>query len=93
LASFPSGWFHSYSSERLARLRQLQRRLDGHSQTAFPPQNLRLLAVHILGENATELVHIGQAVIDHGGSVEYFRDVVFNYRHSPKLTGSRRSTG
>jgi NAD(P) transhydrogenase len=49
--------------------------------------------VHILGENATELVHIGQAVIDHGGSVEYFRDVVFNYRHSPKLTGSRRSTG
>jgi hypothetical protein len=32
-----------------------------------------------LGENATELVHIGQAVIDHGGSVEYFRDAVFNY--------------
>ena len=45
----------------------------------FHRENLRLLAVHILGENATELVHIGQAVIDHGGTVEYFRDAVFNY--------------
>ena len=40
---------------------------------------LKLLAVHILGEKATELVHIGQGIIDHGGTVEYLRDVVFNY--------------
>jgi hypothetical protein len=31
------------------------------------------------GENVTKLVHIGQAVIDRGGSVDYFRDAVFNY--------------
>src|ERR1035438_2377120 len=39
----------------------------------------KLLAVHILGEGATELVHIGQAVMALGGTVEYFRDAVFNY--------------
>ena len=33
----------------------------------------------MLGQSATELVHIGQALIDHGGSVEYQRDAVFNY--------------
>jgi NAD(P) transhydrogenase len=31
------------------------------------------------GERATETIHIGQAVLFYGGSVEYFRDVVFNY--------------
>jgi NAD(P) transhydrogenase len=33
----------------------------------------------VLGQSATELVHIGQVLIDHGGSVEYLRDAVFNY--------------
>ena len=37
------------------------------------------MAVHILGPSATELIHIGQAVIEHNGSVEYLRDAVFNY--------------
>ena len=45
----------------------------------FNRQDLKLLAVHILGEHATELVHIGQAVIEHDGSIEYLRDAVFNY--------------
>jgi NAD(P) transhydrogenase len=35
--------------------------------------------VHVIGEGATELVHIGQAVIAHGGKVDYFVDNVFNY--------------
>ena len=35
--------------------------------------------MHIFGEAATELIHIGQAVIAHGGQVTYFRDNVFNY--------------
>ena len=35
--------------------------------------------MHILGQSATELIHIGQAVIDHGGTINYLRDVVFNY--------------
>ena len=39
----------------------------------------RLLGVHIVGEGATELVHIGQAVISLGGSLEYFLQSVFNY--------------
>ncbi|MFO0551520.1 MAG: Si-specific NAD(P)(+) transhydrogenase [Polyangiaceae bacterium] len=38
-----------------------------------------LLAVHILGEGASELIHIGQAVLAFGGKVEYFVNTVFNY--------------
>jgi NAD(P) transhydrogenase len=38
-----------------------------------------LLGAHIIGESATELIHIGQAVIAHGGKVDYFKDQVFNY--------------
>lgn len=45
----------------------------------FHRESLKLLGVHILGEGATELIHIGQAVIAHGGDVTYFRDHVFNY--------------
>jgi NAD(P) transhydrogenase len=43
------------------------------------PDNLKLLGVHVFGTNATELVHIGQAVIGCGGTVEYLVDAVFNY--------------
>jgi NAD(P) transhydrogenase len=39
----------------------------------------QLLGVHVLGQSATELVHIGQVLVDHGGSVEYLRDAGFNY--------------
>jgi NAD(P) transhydrogenase len=42
-------------------------------------ENLRLLGVHIFGTNATEMVHIGQAVMGCGGTVEYLVDAVFNY--------------
>jgi NAD(P) transhydrogenase len=35
--------------------------------------------VHALGQRATEIIHIAQAVLFYGGSVEYFRDMVFNY--------------
>ena len=38
-----------------------------------------LLGVHILGEGASELVHIGQAVMAFKGKVEYFINNVFNY--------------
>jgi len=34
---------------------------------------------HVLGQRATEIIHIGQAVFFYGGSVEYFRDMAFNY--------------
>lgn len=39
----------------------------------------RILGVHILGEGATELVHIGQAVLNLGGTLDYFIENVFNY--------------
>ncbi|MBL6081674.1 Si-specific NAD(P)(+) transhydrogenase [Belnapia sp. T18] len=39
----------------------------------------RLLGVHIVGEGATELVHIGQAVLNLGGTLDYFIDNTFNY--------------
>jgi len=39
----------------------------------------RVLGVHIIGEGATELIHIGQAVINLGGTVDYFVDNSFNY--------------
>jgi len=38
-----------------------------------------LLGVHIIGEGASELVHIGQAVMAFNGKVEYFINNVFNY--------------
>ena len=44
-----------------------------------PPRTCKLLGVHIFGTNATELVHIGQAVMGCGGTVEYLVDAVFNY--------------
>ncbi len=45
----------------------------------FDPSSRRLLAVHVIGEGATELVHIGQAVLALGGTVDYFAETVFNY--------------
>jgi NAD(P) transhydrogenase len=35
--------------------------------------------VHIIGEGASELLHIGQAVMSLGGTLDYFIDTVFNY--------------
>lgn len=51
----------------------------GRLKLVFHRETTELLGVHIIGEGATELVHIGQAVIAHGGSVRYFVDHVFNY--------------
>jgi NAD(P) transhydrogenase len=45
----------------------------------FDPASLRLLGAHIIGQQATELIHIAQAVMAFDGTVEYFRDTVFNY--------------
>jgi NAD(P) transhydrogenase len=42
-------------------------------------ESLKLLGVHIFGTSATEMVHIGQAVMGCGGTVEYLVDAVFNY--------------
>jgi NAD(P) transhydrogenase len=39
----------------------------------------RLLGVHCIGPHASELVHLGQAVMSHGGELSYFVEAVFNY--------------
>lgn len=51
----------------------------GRLKLLFDPDSLKLLGVHVIGESATEIVHIGQAVLAFGGTLEYFRDSVFNY--------------
>ncbi|HEY3610872.1 MAG TPA: Si-specific NAD(P)(+) transhydrogenase [Pseudonocardiaceae bacterium] len=43
------------------------------------PEDRSLLGVHVFGTGATELVHIGQAVMGCGGTVDYLVDAVFNY--------------
>jgi len=52
---------------------------DGMLKLIFHRETLQLLGVHIIGERASELIHIGQAVITYGGSIEYFIDNVVNY--------------
>jgi NAD(P) transhydrogenase len=45
----------------------------------FSIETRHLLGVHIVGEGATELVHIGQAVLNLKGTLEYFIENTFNY--------------
>ncbi|HEX6436859.1 MAG TPA: Si-specific NAD(P)(+) transhydrogenase, partial [Candidatus Binatia bacterium] len=51
----------------------------GMLKLLFHSDTRALLGVHIIGEGATELVHIGQAVMALGGKLDYFIDAVFNY--------------
>jgi NAD(P) transhydrogenase len=51
----------------------------GMLKLLFDRNTRKLLGVHILGQRATEIVHIGQAVMAYGGLIDYFRDTVFNY--------------
>lgn len=52
---------------------------EGLLKLLFHLENRRLLGVHIVGEGATELVHIGQAVLAHEGKLDFFVNAVFNY--------------
>ena len=45
----------------------------------FHPHSRRLLGVHAIGTGATEIVHIGQAVMSAGMPIDYFVETVFNY--------------
>jgi len=51
----------------------------GMLKLLFNRNTRKLLGVHAIGQRATEIIHIGQAVLAYGGSIEYFRDTVFNY--------------
>jgi NAD(P) transhydrogenase len=52
---------------------------SGMMKLIFSIRTRRLLGVHILGEGATELIHIGQAVLNLKGTVDYFIENTFNY--------------
>jgi NAD(P) transhydrogenase len=51
----------------------------GMMKMIFAIETRRLLGVHIVGEGATELVHIGQAVLNLKGTLDYFIENTFNY--------------
>jgi NAD(P) transhydrogenase len=52
---------------------------SGYFKMLFHREDRRLLGVHIIGTGATELLHIGQAVLGLGGGLDYFLETVFNY--------------
>jgi NAD(P) transhydrogenase len=56
---------------------------SGFLKLLFHRQDHRLLGVHAVGTGATELIHIGQAVLGLGGGLDYFLSTAFNY---PTLT-------
>lgn len=45
----------------------------------FRTDNKQLLGVQIFGENATELIHLGMTVLESGGAIDMFIDLVFNF--------------
>lgn len=51
----------------------------GMMKMIFSLKTRRLLGVHIVGEGATELVHIGQAVLNLRGTLDHFTQNTFNY--------------
>jgi NAD(P) transhydrogenase len=53
--------------------------LEGITKLVVDKKTRKLLGVHVIGERASELVHIGQVAIILGGTVDVFIDMVFNY--------------
>ena len=58
---------------------QISGDLDGLLKLLFHRDTRQLLGVHIIGEGATELLHIGQTVLAYGGTVDFLVHNVFNY--------------
>jgi NAD(P) transhydrogenase len=68
----------------LARYREIARGQilgddSGLFKLLFHREDRKLLGVHVIGTGATELIHVGQAVLGLGGGIEYFLETVFNY--------------
>jgi NAD(P) transhydrogenase len=58
---------------------QIRGDTTGRLKLIFHRENKAILGVHIIGEDAAELIHIGQAVMALNGTMDYFIDTVFNY--------------
>jgi NAD(P) transhydrogenase len=52
---------------------------SGVLKMLFHRDDRRLLGAHVIGTQATELIHVGQAVLGLGGGLDYFMRTVFNY--------------
>jgi NAD(P) transhydrogenase len=51
---------------------------EGMIKLVFDRTDRTLLGVHVLGESATEVIHVGQAVLNHGEPIDYFINKTFN---------------
>jgi len=58
---------------------QIRGDTTGRLKLLFNRETKELLGVHIIGEGATEILHIGQAVLILKGTIDYFVNTVFNY--------------
>jgi NAD(P) transhydrogenase len=58
---------------------QIRGDTTGRLKLIFHRETKEILGVHIIGEGASELLHIGQAVMSLKGTIDYFVDTVFNY--------------
>jgi NAD(P) transhydrogenase len=68
----------------MATFREIARGLisgdeNGLLKLLFHRETKQVLGVHCIGDAATEIIHVGQAVMGLGGTIDYFRDTVFNY--------------
>jgi len=68
----------------IARYSELARSMmigddTGMLKLLFERNTRKLLGAHAIGERATEIIHLAQSVLSFGGTIEYFRDAVFNY--------------
>ena len=52
---------------------------DGMLKLLVDPESGCLLGVHVIGTGATDLVHIGQAVMGGGSTIDFLVTAVFNY--------------
>ena len=66
------GWFHRNTRARIAGV------TDGLIKLVFRRADRVLLGVHILGDIASELIHLGQVVVSQGGKIDYFIHATFN---------------
>ncbi|NBC66826.1 MAG: Si-specific NAD(P)(+) transhydrogenase [Bacteroidetes bacterium] len=57
----------------------LNHETDGILKLVFRTDNLKLLGVHIFGEQAADMIHLGQSIMAHNGNIKYFIERVLNY--------------
>jgi NAD(P) transhydrogenase len=66
------GWFAGNTRATIAGA------TDGLVKLVFRRESRELLGVHVLGDHAAELIHQGQAVLNYGGTIDYFIHSTFN---------------